>query len=90
MTDEELYKHLEKLTTKYEKYQKCPMYVQNMGEDFVMKEMKGAFGINIIPDEIFIKTKLSQNRNKNLDLIIENLQNSGDKMLILLQIKCEK
>lgn len=40
------------------------MYVQNMGENFVMKEMKGAFGINIIPDEIFIKTKLSQNRNK--------------------------
>lgn len=90
MTDEELYKHLEKLTTKYEKYQKCPMYVQNMGEDFVMKEMKGAFGINIIPDEIFIKTKLSQNRNKNLDLIIENLQNSGDKNAHIIADKMRK
>lgn len=55
------------------------MYVQKMGDDFVRKEMKGAFGMNIIPDEIFIKSKLSQNRNKkNLDLIIENLQGSDD------------
>ena len=63
MNDEELYRHLEKLTFKYEKTQKCPMFVENMGEDLVRKEMKGAFGINIIPTEIFIANKLSQNRN---------------------------
>ncbi|KUG10142.1 transcriptional regulator [Elizabethkingia sp. HvH-WGS333] len=91
MTDEELYKHLEKLTTKYEKYQKCPMYVQNMGDDFVRKEMKGAFGMNIIPDEIFIKSKLSQNRNKkNLDMIIENLQDSGDNNALIIADKMLK
>ena len=53
MNDDELYEHLRKLTFKYEKSQKCPMLVENMGADFVKKEMKGAFGINIHPTEIF-------------------------------------
>ncbi|MGZ5211444.1 MAG: FMN-binding negative transcriptional regulator, partial [Kaistella sp.] len=45
MTDVELYRHLDKLTFKYEKSQKCPMLVENMGDEYVKKEMKGAFGI---------------------------------------------
>lgn len=65
MTQEELYSHLEKLTFKYEKAQKCPVLVNDMGKDFVEKEMKGAFGIKIIPTEIFIQQKLSQNRKEN-------------------------
>lgn len=65
MTQEELYSHLEKLTLKYEKAQKCPVLVNDMGKDFVEKEMKGAFGIKIIPTEIFIQQKLSQNRKEN-------------------------
>ena len=78
MNDEELYRHLEKLTFKYEKTQKCPMFVENMGEDLVRKEMKGAFGINIIPTEIFIANKLSQNRNdKDFKNIITELTQSG-------------
>ncbi|MDE5439294.1 FMN-binding negative transcriptional regulator [Elizabethkingia meningoseptica] len=80
MTDEELYHHLEKLTEKYEKYQQCPMFVKNMGDEFVRKEMKGAFGIKIIPDEVFIKSKLSQNRNEeNLERIIGKLQAQDDQ-----------
>jgi transcriptional regulator len=39
--------------------------VKDMGKEFVEKEMKGAFGIKIIPSEIFIKQKLSQNRKEN-------------------------
>jgi len=78
MTDEELYRHLEKLTFKYEKVQKCPMFVENMGDELVRKEMKGAFGINIYPTEIFIANKLSQNRKDNdFENIILNLK-KGD------------
>jgi len=79
MDQEELYNHLEKLTSKYEKFQKCPMMVEDMGKEFVEKEMKGAFGLKITPTEIFIKQKLSQNR-KDADFrnIISNLENSDD------------
>jgi len=79
MNDDELYAHLDKLTSKYEKFQQCPMMVKDMGKEFVEKEMKGAFGIKIIPDEIFIKQKLSQNRKEaDYDNIINNLENSDD------------
>jgi transcriptional regulator len=80
MTDEELYHHLEKLTEKYEKPQKCPMLVENMGDELVKKEMKGAFGIHIFPTEIFIANKLSQNRNKlDFENIILNLEQSNNE-----------
>lgn len=79
MTDEELYEHLRKLTFKYEKVQKCPMLVENMGDDYVRKEMKGAFGINIFPTEIYVASKLSQNRNEaNAERIISNLIETDD------------
>jgi len=80
MNDEELYQHLEKLTFKYEKVQKCPMFIENMGDELVRKEMKGAFGINIIPTEIFIANKLSQNRNdEDFENIILNLEESKNE-----------
>jgi transcriptional regulator len=70
---------LEKLTSKYEKFQQCPMMVKDMGKEFVEKEMKGAFGIKIIPTEIFIKQKLSQNRKENdFQNIISHLEQSDD------------
>lgn len=79
MNQEELYNHLEKLTSKYETLQKCPMFVDKMGREFVEKEMKGAFGIKIIPTEIFIKQKLSQNRKEaDFQNIISNLENSDE------------
>ena len=55
MNHDELYAHLDKLTSKYESFQQCPMMVKDMGKEFVEKEMKGAFGIKVIPTEIFIK-----------------------------------
>ena len=77
MNDDELYEHLKKLTFKYEKPQKCPMLVENMGDDFVRKEMRGAFGIFIIPEEIHIAQKLSQNRNDtDFQNIIQELNTS--------------
>ena len=80
MNDEELYEHLRKLTFKYENTQKCPMFVENMGADFVKKEMKGAFGINIHPTEIFIANKLSQNRKEeDFKNIIKELEQSSDE-----------
>lgn len=78
MIQEELYSHLEKLTFKYEKAQTCPVLVNDMGKDFVEKEMKGAFGIKIIPTEIFIKQKLSQNRKENDYLNIIRELEKGD------------
>lgn len=79
MTDDELYEHLRKLTFKYEKAQKCPMLVENMGDDYVRKEMKGAFGISVFPTEIHIASKLSQNRDEvNAQRIISNLMESED------------
>jgi len=79
MDQEELYKHLEKLTSRFEKNQQCPMMVEDMGRTFVEKEMKGAFGIKIIPDEIFIQQKLSQNRKEHdFQNIISNLENGSD------------
>ncbi|MCP2039053.1 FMN-binding negative transcriptional regulator [Chryseobacterium sp. HSC-36S06] len=75
MTDEELYEHLRKLTFKYEKVQKCPMLVENMGDEYVRKEMRGAFGFNIFPTEIHIASKLSQNRDEvNNERIISSLK----------------
>lgn len=80
MNDEELYQHLEKLTFKYEKTQKCPMFVENMGDEMVRKEMKGAFGMHIFPTEIFIAKKLSQNRNEvDFENIILNLEESNNE-----------
>lgn len=77
MDHDELYAHLDKLTTKYESFQQCPMMVKDMGKEFVEKEMKGAFGIKIIPTEIFIKQKLSQNRKENdFNNIISQLEQS--------------
>lgn len=79
MNDDELYEHLRKLTFKYEKDQKCPMLVENMGDEYVKNEMKGAFGIHIFPTEIFIVNKLSQNRNESdFRNIIKELEESSD------------
>ncbi|ROH96706.1 FMN-binding negative transcriptional regulator [Chryseobacterium daecheongense] len=79
MNHEELYDHLDKLTYKYESAQRCPMFVKDMGKEFVEKEMKGAFGLKIIPTEICIKQKLSQNRKENdFQNIISNLEQSGE------------
>ena len=79
MDDSELYAHLDKLTSKYEKFQQCPMMVKDMGKEFVEKEMKGAFGIKIIPTEIFNKQKLSQNRKEaDFNNIITQLEQSDD------------
>ncbi|RQO36602.1 transcriptional regulator [Chryseobacterium sp. KBW03] len=79
MNHDELYAHLDKLTSKYENYQQCPMMVKDMGKEFVEKEMKGAFGIKIIPTEIFIKQKLSQNRKEaDFNNIITQLEQSDD------------
>ncbi|CAH0228770.1 FMN-binding negative transcriptional regulator [Chryseobacterium sp. Bi04] len=79
MDHDELYAHLDRLTSKYEKFQQCPMMVKDMGKDFVEKEMKGAFGIKIMPTEIFIKQKLSQNRKEDdFNNIISQLEASDD------------
>lgn len=75
MTDDELFHHLEKLTFKYEQHQKCPVFADKIGEENIREEMKGAFGINIIPTEIHIVSKMSQNRDlHNMERIIANLQ----------------
>ncbi|WP_261509995.1 FMN-binding negative transcriptional regulator [Chryseobacterium paludis] len=80
MNEEELYKHLDKLTSKYENFQQCPVLVKDMGKEFVEKEMKGAFGIKVIATEIFIKQKLSQNRKEgDYQNIISHLENSDDQ-----------
>lgn len=79
MNQDELYAHLDKLTSKYENFQQCPMMVKDMGKEFVEKEMKGAFGIKVIPTEIFIKQKLSQNRKENdFNNIISHLEQSDE------------
>ncbi|RKT00928.1 FMN-binding negative transcriptional regulator [Chryseobacterium defluvii] len=79
MNQEELYNHLDKLTYKYEHTQRCPMLVKDMGKEFVEKEMKGAFGLKVIPTEIFIKQKLSQNRKeRDFQNIISHLEQSDE------------
>lgn len=81
MSDDELYIHVKKLTDKYEPSQKCPMTVEKMGKEYVEEEMKGAVGIKIIPVEIKIKQKLSQNKNEtNFKKIIKNLEESDHHM----------
>ncbi len=80
MNDDELYEHLRKLTFKYEKPQKCPMLVENMDDEYVKNEMKGAFGIHIFPTEVFIVNKLSQNRKEeDFKNIIKELEQSSDE-----------
>lgn len=81
MSDRELYAHLEKLTAKYERFQDCPMTVEKIGETLIKKTMKGAKGFKIIPTEVKIKQKLSQNKDQtNRNRIIENLQKSNTTM----------
>ena len=85
MSDNELYNHLKKLTDFFELPQKCPMTLERMGAEFVEKEMKGALGIKIIPTDVKIKRKLSQNRDEeNKQRIIDNLNQShfpNDKII---------
>ena len=91
MNDDELYDHLKRMTFKYEKVQKCPFLVENMGDDFVRKEMKGAFGINIIPTEISIANKMSQNRNEeDFQRIINNLLETNDHNSLKIAEKMQK
>ena len=91
MSDDELYNHLKKLTDKYEPSQKCPMTVEKMGKEFVEKEMKGALGMKIMPTEIKIKQKLSQNRDENnFNKIIENLEKSDFHMDKVIAEKMKK
>ena len=78
MSDNDLYNHLKKLTDFFELHQKCPMTLERMGTEFVEKEMKGALGIKIIPTDVKIKRKLSQNRDEeNYQRIIDNLTQSN-------------
>ncbi|MBA5247888.1 FMN-binding negative transcriptional regulator [Marnyiella aurantia] len=80
MTDDELYLHLHKLTYKYEKQQRCPMFAEEIGEENIRNEMKGAFGMNIFPTEIHIASKLSQNRKEtDFKNIIKELQESPEE-----------
>ncbi|WP_124640709.1 FMN-binding negative transcriptional regulator [Amniculibacterium aquaticum] len=80
MTDAELKHHLDKLTNKYENHQKCPMTLEKMGNDFINKAMKGAFGFKIYPTEIYIAQKMSQNRNQeDYENIIHQLEESSSK-----------
>lgn len=79
MSDEEMFSHLQKLTAKYESFQKCPVFVEKMGREFVTREMKGAFGMKVLPTEIYIKQKLSQNRaDEDYYNIISELRSSGN------------
>lgn len=79
MDHEELYRHLDKLTTQYETSQRCPVMLKDMGKAFVEREMQGAFGMKIIPTEIFIQQKLSQNRKENdFRNIIANLEGGNE------------
>ncbi|MFZ1455225.1 MAG: FMN-binding negative transcriptional regulator [Saprospiraceae bacterium] len=81
MSDDELYQHLSTLTQKYEASQKCPLTVEKMGQAYIEKEMKGALGIKIMPTEVAIKQKLSQNRDDNdYNNIIQNLEQSDGIM----------
>ena len=91
MNDDELYDHLKRMTSKYEKVQKCPFFVENMGDDFVRHEMKGAFGIKIIPTEISITNKMSQNRNEeDFQRIINNLLETNDHNSLKIAEKMQK
>ncbi|KAA0129210.1 FMN-binding negative transcriptional regulator [Chryseobacterium sp. SN22] len=90
MNHDELYRHLDKLTTKYEKKQQCPVMLNDMGKAFAEKEMQGAFGMKIIPTEIFIAQKLSQNRKENdFRNIIDHLK-QGDENAKLVAEKMNR
>jgi transcriptional regulator len=81
MSDDELYRHLKKLTDFFELPQKCPMTLERMGAEFVENEMKGALGLKIIPTDVKMKQKLSQNRDDiNYQRIIEKLNDSNRAM----------
>lgn len=81
MSDDELYNHLSALTQKFEINQICPMTIEKMGQDYIKKEMQGALGIKIMPSEVALKQKLSQNRDdKNYFSIIQNLEKSEGTM----------
>jgi transcriptional regulator len=91
MSDKELYNHLKKLTDYFELPQKCPITTERMGAEFVEQEMKGALGLKIIPTEIKIKQKLSQNRDEvNFQRIINKLKESNSQMDNIISEKMDK
>ena len=91
MTNDELFNHLNVLTSKFEFSQKCPVTIEKMGKDYVENEMKGTIGLKIIPTEILIKQKLSQNRDEiNYKRIIEQLEKSSEAMDLSIAEKMKK
>lgn len=81
MHHDELLHHLTKLTYKFEKTEIHPMFVEKMGEKFVEKEMNGAFGFFVLPTEVHIAQKLSQNRNdEDYQSVIQHLEDKGKPM----------
>ncbi len=91
MNNDQLYNHLARLTTKYERPQKCPMYTEQMGEDFVKREMKGAFGFFVFPTETHVAQKLSQNRtDEDYQNIIKNLVDTNDAGSMAIAEKMKK
>jgi len=73
--DEELYAHLSRLTTHYERKMEKPQDVSTMPPEMVNAQMKGILGFTIEVTEIKGKWKLSQNRNdEDFKRVIAELQ----------------
>jgi transcriptional regulator len=76
---EELIASLSKMTHKYEKGSKNPISVEGMPSEYVLKQLKGLVGFEIIITDIQSAYKLSQNRDDtNHQNIVSELENRGD------------
>jgi transcriptional regulator len=78
---EELMAHLSKLVHKYEKGRPNPVSVETMSPGYADSQIKGLVAFEIEIASMEGKKKLSQNRDeKNLNLIVDQLQNQEDQV----------
>lgn len=79
LSDDELLKSVEKLTKKYESGVEKPLYVSDMSQEMVRKQIKGITGFELKIEDIQAKAKLSQNRNEvDYKNVVEKLEETPD------------
>ncbi len=79
LTEDELLESVEKLTKKYESGVEKPLYVSDMSQEMVRKQIKGITGFELKIEDIQAKAKLSQNRtDEDYKNIVDKLEETPD------------
>nr|MBP6316147.1 FMN-binding negative transcriptional regulator [Chitinophagaceae bacterium] len=85
LNEVETWSHLQALVDQHEAFEKNPISMESMGEDYVRREMKGLLAFEMQCSEMQSAFKLSQNRDaNNIHNVIAALENRGDENAIAI------